>query len=44
MRLRNAAVIAIALAGVLGPMVVLAQSGILKSMAGKPWPAPVKTD
>jgi mono/diheme cytochrome c family protein len=44
MRLRNAAVIAIALAGVLGPMVVLAQSGVLKSIANKPWPAAVKTD
>jgi mono/diheme cytochrome c family protein len=44
MRLRSAAVIAIALAGVLGPMAVVAQTGILKSLANKPWPAPVWTD
>ncbi len=41
MRLRKAAVTAIALAGVLGPMAVVAQTGILKSLANKPWPAPV---
>lgn len=44
MRLRNAAVIAIALAGVLGPLAVVAQSGILKSTPNKPWPAPVWTE
>ncbi len=43
MRLRKAAVIAAAMAGILGPMVVLAQTGILKSIANKPWPAPVWT-
>ena len=43
MRLRKAAVIAAAVAGVLGPMVVLAQSGLLKSQPDKPWPAPVWT-
>ena len=41
MRLRSAAVIAIAMAGVIGPMAVVAQTGILKSLANKPWPAPV---
>lgn len=41
MRLRRAAVVAVALAGVLGPMAVVAQTGLLKSLANKPWPAPV---
>jgi mono/diheme cytochrome c family protein len=44
MRLRGVALIGVAIAALAGPMVVVGQTGILKSVANKPWPAPVKTD
>jgi len=43
MRVRNAALIAVAVVGLLGPMAVLGATGILKS-ATKPWPAAVKAN
>jgi len=41
MRLRVAALVGIAVAAFVGPMVVMGQTGILKSAPNLPWPAPV---
>jgi mono/diheme cytochrome c family protein len=44
MRLRVAALVGIAVAAFVGPMVVMGQTGLLKSVPNLPWPAPVKTE